>query len=434
MKYYLGIDIGASSGRGIIGYDENGSLKTVEIFRFINNVKEVNGSLVWDIDSLFNNVKETIKVALKEYKTIESLSIDTWGVDYVLLDKDDKEIYPCYAYRDKRTKDIISEVHKIIPFNELYKITGTQFQEFNTIYQLYKDKIDGRLDNAKDFLQIPCYLMYKLTGIKTHEYTNLSTTGLLDGDTLTYSHEIIERLGFNKELFNRIDKPGFILGGLKEDIQKEVNGNIIVKLSETHDTGSAVRGIPIKGINPYISSGTWSLLGIKTNKTIRTDESLKANYSNEYGKDYIRFQKNIMGLWIAQCLNKELGFSHLDMANLSRESNYDELFDVNDNRFLSPNNMKDEIINYYKELGVKEPTSNNDLFRTVYRSLAYSYKVALDELETITGYKFDKVYIVGGGANNEFLNEQTEIITKRKVIALKIEATSIGNIISQMED
>lgn len=432
MKYYLAIDIGASSGRHIIGYKDNGILKTEEVYRFPNSFEIVDGSLTWNIDKLFKEVKEGIKKALSIYKNIESMSIDTWGVDYVLMNND-KEIRPCYAYRDSRTKEVIDKVHSIIPFDKLYSITGCQFQEFNTIYQLYSDKEKGRLDKATDFLHIPEYLMYKLTGVKMHEYTNASTTSLLDGKTNYYSDEIIQKLGFNKALFKELYKPGKMVGDFTREVQEEVCGNITVVLCSTHDTASAVEGIPFSEKAPYISSGTWSLLGIKTNSVITSDKAREANYSNEYGKDYIRFQKNIMGLWIAQCLNKELNVDFNKMVELSYESNYNEIFDVNDNRFLSTLNMKDEIINYFINKNIAIPNNDSDLFRCVYRSLAYSYKQALEELKDITGLTFNKLYIVGGGAKNKFLNEVTEEFTNLTIIALPIEATSIGNLKDQME-
>ena len=428
MKYYLAIDIGASSGRHIIGY-----IETIEIYRFPNGVLKEDGHLIWDIDNLLGNVKIGIKKALEQYPTIESMSIDTWGVDYVLMDND-KEILPCYAYRDIRTKAIVSKVHSLIPFEKLYELTGTQFQEFNTIYQLYSDKFLGRLDKATSFLHIPEYLMYKLTGKMVHEYTNASTTGLLDGNTNDYSKEIIDKLGLNKNLFTKLEKPGFSLGDFKEDIQKEVGGNIKVKLCPTHDTASAVEGIKMTKNVPYISSGTWSLLGIKTNKVINSQEAREANYSNEYGPNYIRFQKNIMGLWIIQGLAKQMNLDFPTMVKMARESKYDKIFDVNDKAFLSSLDMKNEIINWFKNKNIEVPHSDSDIINTTYRSLAYSYKVALDELEDIVKQKYSSIYIVGGGAKNQYLNELTEIFTKHNVIALPIEATAIGNLLSQMEE
>ena len=433
MKYYLGIDIGASSGRAIIGYIKDNKLELDEVYRFPNSVIMDNNHLIWDINNIFNEVKNGIRKALEKYPHIESMSIDTWGVDYVLMDGD-KEILPCISYRDTRTNEVIDIVHKIIPSEELYNITGCQEQSFNTIYQLYWDKVNGRLDKANNFLMIPEYLIYKLTGVMVHEYTNASTTSLLDSHTFNYSDEIIKRLGFKKELFKSISKPGRVVGELSKSIQEEVCGNILVKLCATHDTGSAVEGIPIEDDNPYLSSGTWSLLGIKNSSVINNSKARLANYSNEYGPNYIRFQKNIMGLWIIQRLSKEMNLDFKEMVQLSKESSYKEIFDVNDKVFLSSLNMKDEIINWFKRNNKTLPKDNKDIINATYLSLAYSYSIAIKELEDITNKKYSKLYIVGGGAKNSYLNELTINYTGLDVIALPIEATAIGNIINQMED
>ena len=435
MKYYLGIDLGASSGRHIVGYyDENNVLQLDEVYRFSNGFDSNDSSkLYWDIDKLYTEVKNGIKKAILKYKKIESLSIDTWGVDYVLMDND-KEILPVYAYRNNRTKSIISDLHNIMSFEELYDITGSQFQEFNTIYQLYWDKVNGRLDKANNFLYMPEYLIYKLTGVMMHESTIASTSNLLDKDSLQYSKYIINKLGFNEKLFYKLEKPGKFVGYLKKEIQEVVDGNIKVVLCATHDTASAVEGISMNESSIYISSGTWSLLGVKLNKVINNEKARKANYSNEYGPDYIRFQKNIMGLWIIQCLSKEMNISFTDMVKLSQESSYQEIYDVNDNCFLVTSNMKNEIINWFKRRNIDYPKQDMDIINSTYHSLAFSYKLAIEELEDIISQKFDNLYIVGGGAKNEYLNSLTRKYTLKNVIALPVEGAIIGNILMQMRN
>ena len=432
MKYYLAIDIGASSGRHIVGIYKDGKLETDEVYRFQNGVHEENGHLVWDVEYLFNEVKKGIKEVLKIYPNIESMAIDTWGVDYVLMRKD-KEVLPVYAYRDTRTKDIIDEVHDIIPFADLYSITGCQFQEFNTIYQLYKDKKDGRLDGVTDFLHIPEYLMYKLSGVKVKEYTNASTTGMMDLSTNNYSQEIIEKLGFDKSLFKPLFKQGYIIGEFKKEIQKEVNGNIKLCLCSTHDTAAAVEGIPMKSDSPYISSGTWSLFGIKHEKGINSRVAMRANYSNEYGPNYIRVQKNIMGMWINNNLAKELKVTAIDLEKMAATSKYNEIFDVNADCFLSSLSMKKTITQWYIRHQKKAPKTNADFARAVVISLAYSYKKAIEELEKITKKTYEEIYIVGGGAKNKLLNKLTEEYTQKRIIALPIEATAIGNLLGQIK-
>ena len=433
MKYYLAIDIGASSGRHIIGYMDNGELKLEEIYRFKNGPVSFNNHLIWDIDYLFDEVKEGIKIALEKYKDIVSMSIDTWGVDYVLLEND-KTIYPVYTYRDDRTDESVKEVSKIMKYEDMYKITGCQFQKFNTVFQLYRDKMDGRLDKATDFLMIPEYLIYRLTGKKVKEITNASTTGIYDYNKKEYSDVIIDKLGLKKSLFKEVIGSYETVGYFTKEIEDEVKGNILVKLCATHDTGSAVEGIKLKDNSIYISSGTWSLLGAKRDELLISDESFKYNYSNELGPTYVRLQKNIMGLWITQNLKKELNKGFVELANMAEESTYNELFNVNDDRFFSPTNTKDSIIGYFKEKNMELPKNDNDIIRSTYRSLAYSYKEAIDELETITNNKYDYLYIVGGGAQNKFLNKCImEFIKNKEIIILPIEATSIGNLHVQME-
>ena len=420
MKCYLAIDIGASSGRHIVGWYEGDELRTKEVYRFDNGVKEEDGHLVWDIDYLESKVRKGIDIASSEYP-LESLSIDTWGVDYVLL-KADKAVSPVYAYRDHRTEDVIEEVHSLIPFAELYEHTGCQFQPFNTIYQLYDDKKKGRLEGVTDFLMIPEYLMYRLTGIKKKEFTNATTTGMIDHDTLEFDKEIIRRLSLPEHLFPKLDQPKETVGTYK---------GIKVVLCATHDTGSAVEGIPMEGNELYISSGTWSLLGVKTERPLCDPESQKANYSNEGGVGYNRYQKNIMGMWIVNELRRHLcpleDFS--EIVKKAEESSYEFTLDANDGTLLSPENMKEAFDSLLPVL----PKDRYDYFRCAFMSLALSYQEAIEELERNTGKKYDKLYIVGGGAKNQFLNRLTEEYTGKKVIALPIEATAIGNLNVQMK-
>lgn len=426
MKYYLAIDIGASSGRHIIGWRDKGEIHTKEVYRFPNGVTHHDGHLVWDIECLVNSVLAGIRVAFKNYPEIESLSIDTWGVDYVLLNGD-KELYPVYAYRDGRTEAVIPKVHEIIPFSQLYSRVGCQFQPFNSIYQLYDDKLNGRLDHVTDMLMIPEYLMWKLCGVKAREYTNATTTGMVNGE---FDMEIVRKLGYPEHLFPKLSQPKTVLGNLLSEIAEKVGGNCKVVLCATHDTGSAVEGIPMVGNEPYISSGTWSLLGVKTEKPITDKGSELANYSNEGGVGYNRYQKNIMGMWLVNELQKELcpdtPFS--EIVKMAEESRCKALVDANSPDFLAPESMKsafDKATGGFSEIG--------DYFCCAYRSLALSYKKAIEELEANTGKAYESIYIVGGGAKNAFLNRLTEEYTSKKVIALPIEATALGNLKIQME-
>ena len=419
-KYYLAVDIGASSGRHIVGWREGGELKTQEVYRFPNGVTEQDGHLTWDIDALLAHVKAGIEKAREKYE-ITSLSIDTWGVDYVLL-KGDETVCPVYAYRDRRTESAIPAVHEKIPFVELYRRTGIQFQPFNTIYQLFADQLAGRLTEVTDFLMIPEYLMYRLCGVKSHEYTNATTGGMVSAETGEYNPGIIEALDLPKGLFHKLQQPGTVIG--------EYEG-IKVVLCATHDTGSAVEGIPMEGDAPYISSGTWSLLGVKTPKPITDEASRAANWSNEGGVGYNRYQKNIMGMWLPNRLRAELcpDKSWGEIVGEAEASAFEETVDANAPIFLAPESMKAA---FDSALSAK-PQTLGDYFRCAYRSLALSYQQAIEELEYNTGKKYDKIYIVGGGARNGFLNRLTEQATGKQVIALPIEATALGNLKIQME-
>ena len=420
MRYFLAIDIGASSGRHIVGWQENGAIQTKEVYRFPNGVLEENGHLVWDTKALMESVKQGIAAAKAEFPEIESLSVDTWGVDYVLL-KGEEEVYPVYAYRDSRTEAVIPLVHEKMPFSELYRHTGCQFQPFNTIYQLYDEKLNGRLEGVTDMLMMPEYLMWKLCGVKAREYTNATTMGMINAQTGEFDMEILDALGYPKHLFPKLSQPGTVIGAYE---------GIKVVLCATHDTGSAVEGIPMEGNHPYISSGTWSLLGVKTPKPITDAGSMEANYSNEGGVGYNRYQKNIMGMWLVNELQRELcpEMKFPEIVKLAEESGCDILVDANAPEFLAPKSMKaafDAATDGLETVG--------DYFRCAYRSLAVSYRQAIDEQEANTGCTYEKLYIVGGGAKNGFLNRLTEEATGKQVIALPIEATALGNLKIQME-
>ncbi len=416
MKAYLAIDIGASSGRHIVGWRENGERKTKEVYRFPNGVIPRDGHLIWDLDALESHVREGIDRAMREFPGLVSLSVDTWGVDYVLL-RGEEAVLPCYAYRDGRTEAVIPKVHEKVPFSEMYRHTGIQFQPFNTVYQLCADQAAGRLEGTTDFLMMPCWLMYRLCGEKAHEYTNATTGGLVSAVTGEYDPELIRKLGLPERLFPKLRRPGEILGeyrGLK------------VLLCATHDTGSAVEGIPMEEDAPYISSGTWSLLGIKTGKPLTSMADEESNWSNEGGVGYNRYQKNIMGMWLVNRLREELcpGKDFGEIVAEAEASCYEETVDAEDTAFLAPESMKTA----FEEALPVMPASPGDYFRCAYRSLALCYGNAIRELRRNTGADFGALYIVGGGAKNAFLNRLTAEATGLRVAALPIEATALGNL------
>lgn len=420
MRRYLAIDIGASSGRHIVGWLEGGKMQTKEVYRFPNGVQEKNDHLTWNMEALLGHAKAGIDRALNEFGALASLSIDTWGCDYMLL-KGDQEVWPCYAYRDGRTENVISAVHGKIPFSALYAHTGCQFQPFNTVYQFCDDLQKGRLEGVTDFLMVPEYLLWRLTGVKAKEYTNATTTGLVSAQTGEFDLELAKQLDLPAHLFPVLSQPGTAVGEYK---------GIRAVLCATHDTASAVEGIPMDGEQLYISSGTWSLLGVKTPWPLTDAASMAANWSNEGGVGYNRYQKNIMGMWIVNRLRDELcpDKPFPDIVAEAEASTFDGTVDANAQAFLAPDSMRAA---FDGALGTK-PQTVGDYFCCAYRSLALSYRDAIRELEANTSRTYEKLYIVGGGAKNQFLNRLTEEATGKTVVALPIEATALGNLKIQM--
>lgn len=430
-EVYLAIDIGASSGRHIAGRTERGRLITEEVYRFPNGVKESADGLAWDTEALLSHVKEGIKCAFARFGRIRSLAIDTWGVDYVLMRGDDP-LLPCRAYRDPKTEGAVKTVHARVPFEFLYARTGIQFQPFNTVYQLVRDAAEGRLTAVTDFLMLPEYLSFRLTGVKKKEYTNATTTGLVNAVTGEFDTEIAGALSdmLPKRLFCPLSRPGERVGALLPEVAAEVGGETEVVLAPSHDTASAVEALDTDG--PYISSGTWSLFGIKSERAMTDAASREANWSNEGGVGYIRYQKNIMGLWLVQSLRRELcpEKSFDDIVKEAEASTFAGYADADEEKFLSPASMKETFLTSFPE-GAR-PETEGDLFRCAFTSLAHSYKRALGELERACGRTFDTLTITGGGAKNALLNRLTEEVCGVKVRALPIEATAIGNLKTQI--
>lgn len=427
--YYLAIDIGASSGRHILSHIENEKLVLEEIYRFENNLVADENGLIWDIESLFSNVLNGIKKCKEIGKIPKSIAIDTWGVDYVLLDENKQEIKPCYCYRDSRTNAVVDEVESLVSPARLYEKTGIQKQNFNTIYQLYADKKSGRLHNAKYFLMMPEYLSFKLTGEIKNEYTNATTTGLVNAKAKTWDTDIIYALGLTEVLLPPLSLPSSLVGELSDDIQKAVGFNCAVLFAPSHDTASAVCACPMADNDLYISSGTWSLIGTEITEPILNDNARKLNFTNEGGIDYrFRFLKNYMGMWLFQNIRRNLNKSmtYDEMMELAKSSNSYKYFDVNDSTLVAPKNMIDAI---GKLIG------SNDLgliLNSAYHSLAKSYKEAVREIEAVTGKRFDAIHIVGGGCQDKYLNALTRDYTGKSVTAGPIEATATGNIVSQI--
>jgi len=438
-KYYLAVDIGASSGRHILGWIENDKLVIEEIHRFSNGVEKQGDALCWDLDRLFEEVLYGMAVCRKIGKIPCSIGIDTWAVDYVLLNDEGRPAGKTYAYRDHRTEGIDAELNSVISSTELYSRTGIQKQIFNTIYQLaaVKKEEPHVLDEASTLLMIPDYFCYRLTGLKKTEYTNATTTQFINVETKTWDYELIEKLGIKPSLFTDITPPGTFLGKLTVVIQERVGYDADVIQVASHDTASAVAAVP--GIDAdfvYISSGTWSLMGVEQGKADCSEQSRLKNMTNEGGYEYrFRFLKNIMGLWMIQSVRRELHkrYTFDELCTLAEESNnFVSRVNVDDNRFLSPESMISAIQDFCRETGQPVPVSPGELASVIYHSLAEGYAHTLESIEQLTGRTYSSINIVGGGSNDTYLNQMTADTTGRIVYAGPKEATAIGNIIVQM--
>jgi len=431
LTYYLAIDIGASSGRHILGSLDCGRLVLEEIYRFDNGIKNRNGTLVWDTEDLIKSVKAGIKECSRLGKIPKTVAIDTWGVDYVLLDGEGREIFPCVSYRDSRTEKAVEEVAKILPQDELYSATGIQKQAFNTIYQLYCDKVSGKLAEARHFLMIPDYLSYKLTGEIRNEYTNATTTNLVNAKTKTWDFDIIDKLGIPREIFSSLSLPCDTVGNFTEEIVREVGFNAEVILCPSHDTASAVAACPISENAVYISSGTWSLIGTENLTPCTEAEALRANFSNEGGIEYrYRFLKNVMGMWLFQSVRRDINksLSYDEMMRLAQESDFLRTVNPNDKSFVAPESMIDAVCAYLEEPSL----SLGDVLSSLYHSLALSYKRAIEEIEKISNKEIKEIHIVGGGSRDAYLNSLTAHYTGKRVFTGVKEGTAAGNLISQI--
>ncbi len=455
MKNYLAVDIGASSGRAIIGNVKDGKIVLEEVFRFENSQVRLNGHDCWDIDRLVESVKAGIDAAIAK-GPVESIGIDTWGVDFVLLDEKGERCSDAVAYRDERTKGADAEIERdVMSFTELYARTGIQKTSFNTIYQLWalKKEHPEQLQKAAHFLTVPEYINYRLTGNIVHEYTDSSTTALLDAAKKDWDYELIERLSLPRKIFGKLEMPGAAVGEYK---------GVKVILPAMHDTGSAYLAVPARDSRAvYISSGTWSLLGVENDRPITSDAAQAANFTNEGGAwGRYRFLRNIMGLWMIQSIRRELNgtsyvagresnetaealafmsdwqngkkysFADLEMAARAADSNA-AVIDVNDQRFLNPNSMIGEVMKAAATEG-RVPKTVGELMQCVYRSLAECYAEAIRNLSEVTGKTYTSVNIVGGGSQDKYLNSLTADATGLEVFAGPTEGTAIGNLIVQM--
>ncbi len=438
-QYYLAVDIGASSGRHILGRVEDGKLQLEEVYRFENGMKEKNGHLCWDTEHLFASILKGMRRCKELGKIPVSMGIDTWGVDFVLLDKENRLIGDTVGYRDHRTDGMDEKVSEYISPGELYRRTGIQKQIFNTIYQLMaiREQAPEQLAKAECLLMMPDYFHYLLTGKKACEYTEATTGQLINPYTKDWDRELIRRLGYPERIFPNLIDAGKVLANLSPKIQEQVGFDCAVTLPATHDTGSAVLAVPaLVDDFLYISSGTWSLMGTERYEPDCSVESMRANFTNEGGIEYrVRYLKNIMGLWMIQSIRHELDdrYSFAQLCDLAEEAkDFPSRVDVNDSRFLSPDNMTEAVQGYCREKGDPVPQTPGELATVVYQSLADCYAQTAKEIEQLTGKTYSCIHIVGGGANAAYLNQLTADRSGKTVYAGPTEGTAIGNLAAQM--
>ena len=438
-KYYLAVDIGASSGRLILGHLENGKMELEEVHRFENGMVKKDGELCWEFDRLFQEIKNGLKKCKEIGKIPVSMGVDTWGVDFVLMDKDDKVLGNTVGYRDHRNEGMDEEVYKTISLEDLYARTGIQKAIFNTVYQLMavKTKHPEYLEQAETMLHVPDYFHYLLTGKKTCEYTEATTGQLVNAETKDWDYELIDKLGYPRKMFQKLIMPGTSVGHFTEEVKAEVGFDVEVVAPATHDTGSAVLAVTANDDDfIYISSGTWSLMGIEREKADCSKKSCEMNFTNEGGyAGRFRYLKNIMGLWMIQSVRHEYDdkYGFAEICQMAEEAkDFPSRVDANDECFLSPESMIEEVKDYCRRTGQKVPETLGEIATVIYTSLAECYAKTAKELEEMTGRTFSRIHVVGGGSNAGYLNELTARATGKEVHAGPGEATAIGNITAQM--
>lgn len=455
---YAAIDLGASSGRVLLGWFDQGMLKLQEVHRFDNLQQQLHGHHCWNIDGLFSEIVKGLALCKSKYGVVpKSIGIGTWGVDFVLLDKDDHMLGDAVAYRDSRTDGIYPVADAIMSASEVYARTGIQRQTFNTLYQLLalSKEHPEQLEQASTFLMIPDYLNFLLTGVKLNEYTDASTTGMLNVRTGDWDKDLISQFGIPTDIFQIPSMPSTVVGALTDDVASDVGYQTTVVLPATHDTGSAFLAVPARDEKAvFLSSGTWSLMGVENKEPITTEQARGLNFTNEGGYERrYRFLKNIMGLWMIQSIRRELngviyvqagdekalkiapqhtyGFGELSEMARQSESFTSEV-NVNDERFLSPDSMIDAVKSWCKEYDEAIPSTTGELLQVVYRSLAHTYAMTVDELKRTTGKEFTSINIVGGGCQDTYLDELASKACGMPVFAGPVEGTSLGNLEVQM--
>jgi rhamnulokinase len=439
---FLAFDLGASSGRAMLGTISDKQLNITEIHRFENRMVEIDNHFYWNIFSIFDELKTGLKKCIHDFGIQpDSIAIDTWGVDFAFLDRNGMIASLPFAYRDRRTDQAMDEFYKLIPGEELYLMTGIQLMQFNSLFQLFvnhKTK-EPQYEIGKDLLFMPDALAYLFCGIKKNEFSIASTSQLLKPGKLEYEEKLFRAMGVDQSIMQEIVLPGTILGNIKPEIQKETGSAAIPVIAvASHDTASAIASVPANGRNwAYISSGTWSLMGIESEQPLISKEIHELNFTNEGGVEgTTRFLKNIMGLWLLQECRRawsgKVNYSWSEMVDLSIHAQpFKCLIDPDDPSFLNPADMPEAIIGFCLKTGQNPPETHGEFIRCIFESLAMKYRLTLESIRSVISYPIEKVHIIGGGANNDLLCQYSANALDLPVVAGPTEATAIGNIMIQ---
>lgn len=439
---FLAFDLGASSGRAMLGTITDQRLILTEIHRFENRMVEIDNHFYWNIFSIFEELKTGLKKCINDFGVQpDSIGIDTWGVDFAFIDKDGMIASLPFAYRDHRTDHAMEDLFQIIPKEELYLMTGIQLMQFNSIFQLFVNHRDNtpQYEVARELLFMPDALSYLFCGVKKNEFSIASTSQLLKPGKLAYEERLFQAMGVDQSIMQEIVLPGTLLGKIKAEVQRETGSTDIPVIAvASHDTASAIVSVPATGKNwAYISSGTWSLMGIESDQPFISKEILALNFTNEGGVEgTTRFLKNIMGMWLLQecrrIWSREVSYSWSEMVDLSIISQpFKCLIDPDDSTFLNPADMPQAITEYCLKTGQTPPENHGEFIRCIFESLAMKYRLTLDSIRSVISYPIDTVHIIGGGANNELLCQYSANALGLPVVAGPTEATAIGNILIQ---
>ena len=442
-KYFLAFDLGASSGRAILGILVDGKLELTEVHRFVNQMQLINGHYFWNIFTLFNELKTGLKKCIKEFGIQpESIGVDTWGVDFVHLNKEGLILSLPFAYRDSRTNTAMDDLFKVIPQEEVYARTGIQFMQFNSLFQLFsmvKDQ-SSLLEITDSILFMPDALNYLFTGVKKSEFSIASTSQMIVPGTCEWNYDLIEKAGIPTNMLQEIILPGTILGNIQDEVVRETGSKPVPVIAvAAHDTGSAIVSVPSSENNfVYLSSGTWSIMGIESRHPIISEQTRQLNFTNEGGVDgTTRFLKNIMGMWLIQEVQRiwegeGTNYSWPEMVELARQSEpFKFLINPDDSMFLNPRDMTQAVRDFCYQTAQGTPQSHGETIRCIYDSLALKYRFTLEQIRQVSEQPIEVIHIIGGGANNHFLNQLTADATGLLVIAGPTEATAIGNILIQ---